>query len=1038
MKKFLSLVLALVMTMSLVTIGAGATEYKDLTDKSEIQYEEAVAVLNKLGIITGYENGSFKPTGALTRGAAAKIIVSLMIGSEAASNLTVAAAPYKDVATTNTFAAVISYCKTAGYINGYSDGTFRPTASLTGYAFAKMLLGALGYDGVQEGFTGSGWTMNVAKLGNTAGLFNDFATAFKGNDGVTREGACLLALNALKGTEVQYSGGTNITTTTGNATTNVVTKQERSYKTSNNSKINQNIGKNKDNLSAEYTLEFGEEHFTDLKLTTTASTTDDFQRPSNSWSYKNVNIGTYAKTADFTFTTAASGDTNVDKLKDMGLNGLNVNSNTTLAINGVASNPFSGTVNTPDKLNTAANSNKLFSNGGKNYSANGTVIEVYLNSATADLIDSIVIIETQLMKVNSVSSASVSLKKVESMGNPVAAVKDDNNCFKALSALKADDYVLITAYKDGDSYTVASVTVPQVVTGKISAVALKKDATTVNGVTVAGTAYKMSALWSSEDGDLNKNSVSTTIDSTVYMDTYGFAIYVKNVKAASETIIYDETFDSLVNGKIVHYAQGYSLSGEKLSLNFGTLAPASLGMVAGRAYSYVSTTDNSAEFKLDAQAKVVNGATNSAPGIVASASSFAGKTFNSDVKFIYLAAANNTVYGAGNYDLDSISVKTGVQAVKNTDCTVLNYVLDNDGYIKAVIVTNDIGLEISTDVLYVSKVTGSTTDSSNNPVSIFTAYIKGVETTGCVATKVVDKDAFYTYSVDTNTNVYTLHSYINTTRNTSVQSNISLVRNDIINKAYVSAFGTLPNLSLSGATVIDLSGDGYSLTSVKDMAEETKINTYTVSLVYNGNSSSDSYGQVAYVFINDTASTAYTFNATTFTSAATAYYDKACTEAVVDGAAIYAGQTLYAKAAVALSTITMTGVTNLAVATAPTAASGNSSFAVYSFRVNGTPAAAAGVTNWVAVSNVAAVAAAAPKGAYSATVDKTIAEYGSTVTVTVQCTTAPTAGTDTVTLTGVTGGSAATGVTFTATGSKTITFEAGAASFAAVMSVSNV
>ncbi len=32
MKKFLSLVLALVMTMSLATISAGATEYKDLTE----------------------------------------------------------------------------------------------------------------------------------------------------------------------------------------------------------------------------------------------------------------------------------------------------------------------------------------------------------------------------------------------------------------------------------------------------------------------------------------------------------------------------------------------------------------------------------------------------------------------------------------------------------------------------------------------------------------------------------------------------------------------------------------------------------------------------------------------------------------------------------------------------------------------------------------------------------------------------------------------------------------------------------------------
>ncbi|MEG2222033.1 MAG: S-layer homology domain-containing protein, partial [Oscillospiraceae bacterium] len=140
MKKFLSLVLALVMTMSLVTISAGATEYKDLKDKSEITYEEAVAVMNKIGIISGYEDGTFKPTATLTRGAAAKIITYMMLGTVAAEQLGVAGKPYKDVALDNTFAPYIAYCKSTGLINGYSDGTFRPSAPLDGYSFSKMLL----------------------------------------------------------------------------------------------------------------------------------------------------------------------------------------------------------------------------------------------------------------------------------------------------------------------------------------------------------------------------------------------------------------------------------------------------------------------------------------------------------------------------------------------------------------------------------------------------------------------------------------------------------------------------------------------------------------------------------------------------------------------------------------------------------------------------------------------------------------------------------------------------------------------------------
>ena len=50
MKKFLSLVLALVMTMSLVTVSAGA---KDFTDNSKITYDEAVAVMSAAKVIDG-------------------------------------------------------------------------------------------------------------------------------------------------------------------------------------------------------------------------------------------------------------------------------------------------------------------------------------------------------------------------------------------------------------------------------------------------------------------------------------------------------------------------------------------------------------------------------------------------------------------------------------------------------------------------------------------------------------------------------------------------------------------------------------------------------------------------------------------------------------------------------------------------------------------------------------------------------------------------------------------------------------------------
>ena len=136
MKKFLSLVLALVMTMSLVTVSAGA---KDFSDDDSITYQEAVDVISEIGVVDGYTGGDFKPTDVLTRGAAAKIICNLILGPTTASALSASSAPFKDVPVSNTFAGYITYCAQEKIINGYPDGSFRPEEALS-FQHALLLL----------------------------------------------------------------------------------------------------------------------------------------------------------------------------------------------------------------------------------------------------------------------------------------------------------------------------------------------------------------------------------------------------------------------------------------------------------------------------------------------------------------------------------------------------------------------------------------------------------------------------------------------------------------------------------------------------------------------------------------------------------------------------------------------------------------------------------------------------------------------------------------------------------------------------------
>ena len=278
MKKFLSMVLALVMVMSLVTVSAGA---KDFTDNDTITYDEAVAVVSEVGIVDGYADGKFSPTNTLTRQAAAKIICNLILGPTTAAELHADTAPYRDVPANNEFAGYIAYCQSKGIISGYTDGAFRPGNTLTGYAFMKMLLGALGYDATLERYVGDNWSINVAKQAIGIGLNRGLEGEFNGIKAVTREEACLYAFNTLQADLVEYGqrlttniNGTEVTLSSGGAKSRSWNSQQSRYDYIRN-----------DNL-----IQFAEEYFRKLEK---KLGDDEFMRPAYTWIYDKEEIGTF-------------------------------------------------------------------------------------------------------------------------------------------------------------------------------------------------------------------------------------------------------------------------------------------------------------------------------------------------------------------------------------------------------------------------------------------------------------------------------------------------------------------------------------------------------------------------------------------------------------------------------------------------------------------------------------------------------------------------------------------------------------------------
>ena len=475
MKKFLSLVLALVMTMSLVTVSAGA---KDFTDSSKINYKEAVDVMSAVKVIDGYTDGSFNPTNTLTRGAAAKIICNMILGPTTASALVADAAPYSDVPTTNTFAGYIAYCAKEGIISGYADGTFRPANTLSGYAFMKMLLGALGYDATTEGYTGPNWSIQVAKRALHIELDDGLNGEFNGAKAVTREEACLYAFNTLKATMVEYENNNSVTVN-GITFTNKSTAKEMA----NTGKTDGNIG------SKDSKMQFAEKYFTDLKDN---DVTDDFAQPATKWTLKAEKIGTYDKTADQTYTGEV-------KLGDI-YSDLNMSSKDS------AEYYIDGTAQ--DNQDVKKGNDKKVGVG------NGATTYVYHDDDTNDV--TICTVNTYVGTV----SKSVAATKSKDAYIVVANASDTapanfDGEYETDEEFEDDDVVLYTFSESAKE--IKSVKVAEKVTGEVTKIVDGKS------YTLGGTVYKISKKIGYDGGV----TVSTKSDYNFYLDNDGNVIYVE-------------------------------------------------------------------------------------------------------------------------------------------------------------------------------------------------------------------------------------------------------------------------------------------------------------------------------------------------------------------------------------------------------------------------------------------------------------------------------------------------------------------------------
>lgn len=167
------------------------TEDKQLDDIEAIPYQREINVVKSLGIMQGYDDGTFKSEGTLTRAEATAILVRLLnLEKKAQSGETI----FTDVEASHWASGYINVAAHEGIINGKGDGTFAPEEEVTYHQFVKMLVCALGYEPMAEAngsWAGWGYIFTGAKIGLTKGIPGT------SDEPITRETVARLIFKAL-------------------------------------------------------------------------------------------------------------------------------------------------------------------------------------------------------------------------------------------------------------------------------------------------------------------------------------------------------------------------------------------------------------------------------------------------------------------------------------------------------------------------------------------------------------------------------------------------------------------------------------------------------------------------------------------------------------------------------------------------------------------------------------------------------------------------------------------------------------------------
>lgn len=187
LKKVLALVLA---CATLFTMSSFA--FSDVAE--DASYLEAVTMLTKLGIINGYEDGTFLPDNTITRAEAAKVLVCALDAEDSAIGMADQEL-FTDVPASHWAAGYVNYAANYGIINGRGNGIFDPESPVSYEEIVKMVVAMLGYTPVAD--IKGGYPVGYLYVANNVAKITKGATGNTG-DAAKRWVVARLVFNSLE------------------------------------------------------------------------------------------------------------------------------------------------------------------------------------------------------------------------------------------------------------------------------------------------------------------------------------------------------------------------------------------------------------------------------------------------------------------------------------------------------------------------------------------------------------------------------------------------------------------------------------------------------------------------------------------------------------------------------------------------------------------------------------------------------------------------------------------------------------------------